>query len=414
MPENIMQLIESWNAGVSTPALWRGEGKNLSQSHGRRMANPRYRQAFLRFEEAYLEMQAGNGRAHRFVRACLEGQPGAVQVLHEALSPDDFPTILGDTIDRIALAKYEAVVPTWQAYVKVSKVQDFRTVDRYRCTRGRGVLPVVGVGASYMADVPGESGYSFTVQKRGGVRDIFWETLINDDLQMLQDTPGDFAYQAQQTESYYVTSLFAANTTLYAAAHAAEDGNTYSNTGTAPLTASNLATAISAMGNYPGDDSDGLPVMNDPVYIVVGTREMQFKAEQILNSLIVTYVDPVAGDGTNLPTGNILPASLRSRMQVIYNPFLRLFDTNYQTSWYLFCDPNDGWAIELAYLMGYEAPQLFMRASAQVGLSGGMANPMEGGFDNDAVSYKIRLVIGGAHSNAVGGWRFTYMSNGTG
>lgn len=411
---NIMKLIETWEAGVSTPALWQGEGTNLTRSQPRRMKNPKYKQAYLRFEEAYLGMMAGSARAHRFVRACIEGQGMALQTLHEALSPDDFPTILGDTIDRLALAKFEAVTPTWEAYVKTSTVQDFRTVDRYRCTRGRGYLPVVGVGESYKADVPGESSYSFAVQKRGGVRDIFWETLVNDDLQMLQETPDDFAYQATQTEAYYATSLFAANATLYAINHAAEDGNTYSNRGTAPLTANNLAAAISTMGNYPGDDTDGLPVMNDPVYIVVGTRALQFRAEQILNSLIVTYTDAAHGDATNLPTGNLLPASVRSRMQVIYNPFLRLFDDNYQTAWYLFCDPNDGWAVEFARLLGFETPQLFMRATAQIGLSGGMANPMEGGFDNDAVSYKIRIVIGGSHSNAVGGWRFTYMSDGTG
>lgn len=411
--ETIMQLIESWGNGVSTNAIWKGDGANLGRSQARRMANPRYKQAFTRFEEAYLESQAGSHQAHRFVRACLEGEAGALTVLHEAISPSDFPLILGDTIDRMLLAKYKAVTPEWQDYVKVTTATDFRSVERYKCTRGRGVLPVVGVGVSYAADKPGEAQYTFSVQKRGGVRDIYWETLVNDDLGALQDTPGDFAYQAQQTEAYLVTSLFAANTTLYATNHTAENGSTYSNKGTAKLTANNLAAAISAMGNYPGDDVDGLPVMNDPVYLVVGTREMQFKAEQILSSLIVTYTDPVAGDGTNLPTANIIPASIRNRMVVRYNPFLRLFDTNYQTSWYLFASPDDGWAVEFARLAGYETPQLFMLASAQVGLAGGLANPMEGSFDNDAVSYKVRCVMGGSHTNAVGGWRFTYHSDGT-
>jgi hypothetical protein len=246
------------------------------------------------------------------------------------------------------------------------------------------------------------------VGKYGGVRNIFWEALINDDLQALQDTPGDFAYQAQQTESYQATALFAANSTLYG--DHVVNGATYTNLSHLEFTSDNLAAAISAMGDFPGDDSDGTPVMNDPVYIVVGTKAMQLKVEQLLNSLIVTYTG--SADKANLPTANIISAELRSRMKVRYNPFLRMLDTNYQTAWYLFAEPADGYAVEFAYLSGYEAPQLFMRASSQIMLGGGMASEMDGGFDNDAVDYKVRIVIGGSHTNAVGGWRFTYRSDG--
>jgi hypothetical protein len=409
----LMQLIGSWHNGVDNATLWRGDGQNVSHSGTRRMNNPRYRQAFVRFEEAYLNAMAGSHRAHRFVRACLEGDVGALQVLHEAISPSDFPLILGDTIDRIVLAKFKSVSPTWEQYMKVGTVQDFRAVERYRCSLGRGVLPVVGVGGSYTFDKPGESHYTFSVQKRGGVRPIYWETLINDDLGALQDTPADMARQATNTEAYVATSLFAANTTLYAINHTAEDGNTYSNKGTAKFSANALAAALSVMGEYPGDDVDGMPIMNDPVYIVVGTKDMEFRVNQVLSSQIVQYVDVAGGDGTNLPTGNLLSVEVRQRLKCVFNPFLRLFDTNYRTSWYLFADPADIWAVEFARLAGYEAPQLFMEASAQLGLSGGLASPMDGSFSNDTVNYKVRVVMGGSHTNAVGGWRGTYMSDGT-
>ena len=406
-----LDIIERYASGVDTGTLFAGDGRNLSESAGRRVNNTKYVRVLARFEEAFGSAVNGHRASRRFLRDLVEGNLGAYRMLGEAVSTSDFPYLFGDTIDRVLLAKYVAVTPEWRDYMKVSNVPDFRDVKRFRCTPGRGILPTVAQGQSYSADKPSEQTYSFGVQKRGSVRNIFWESLVNDDLGALSDTPSDFARAAQNTEYYVATSQFAANTTLYATTHAV-NGTNYSNKGTAALTAPNLALAISAMGNYPGDDDDSTPIMNEPIYIVVGTREMQFKAEQILNSVIVTYTG--AADAGNLPTANILPQNLRSRMQVRYNPFLRLLDANYQTSWYLFADPGNGFAVEVAFLSGYEAPQLFMRAGTQMMLGGGLVSPMEGGFDNDAVDYKVRHVIGGSHTNAVGGWRFTYMSDGTG
>ena len=103
----IMQLLDSWNNGVTSRQLWASESKegarNLTQSQARRMSNPKYEQAFLRFEEAYLESEAGNRKAHKFVKATLEGDFDALVVLHEAIEPSDFPLILGDTLDRLLL-----------------------------------------------------------------------------------------------------------------------------------------------------------------------------------------------------------------------------------------------------------------------------------------------------------------------
>jgi len=424
-----LEAIQRYASAPSASEVFRGEGVNLTRGSGARMSNPRYQKALVRFQEAYAEMIGGSRPASRFMQDLMEGQPGAYAVLgegltqgysfpgqpavlREALSTSDFPLLFGDTIDRLLLAKYKVHEPTWQNYMRVSRVKDFRTAKRFKCSIGRGILPAVGEGESYDDDKPGELSYSFSVSKYGQVRNIFWESLVNDDLQALQDAPEDFALQARNTEAYVATGLFAANTTLYATTHTAEDGNTYSNKGTDQFDAEALASAISAMGNFPGDDVDGTPIMNDPVHIVVGTRELHLKVEQVLNSLIVAYTG--GSDVGNLPTANIISQELRSRMKAWYNPFLRMLDTNYQTGWYLFAEPSDGWAAEFAYLQGYDAPQLFMRATSQVLLGGGLASPMEGGFDNDSVDYKVRHVMGGSHTNAVGGWRFSYYSDGTG
>lgn len=421
-----LNLIESWNSGVSTANLFRGDGVSIRATQHRRMRSKAYQLALRRFREAYGNMLHGHRPSRRFVRALMEGEPSAftllvqgapsavsypgVRVTRETISTSDFPLLFGDTIDRVLLAKYRAHPATWRDYMKVSTVQDFRDVKRFKASPGRGLLPEVPQGVSYKSDKPSESSYSFAVKKYGGVRNIFWEALVNDDLGALSDTPSDFAFQSAQTEWYQSTSLFAANTTLYSTTHAVA-GTNYSNFGTAQLTAESLAEALSAMGDYPGDDDDGTPIMNDVKYIVVGTRNMEFKANQILNSPLVIYTG--SSDRDNLPTDNIIPADVRNAIQVRYNPFLRMLDsTNYATSWYLFSDPGFGWAVEFAFLAGYEAPGMFMRAESQIML-GGMAAPTEGGFDNDSVDYKVRHVMGGSHTNAVGGWKFSYFSNGT-
>jgi hypothetical protein len=422
-----LRTVNTWESGVSTSQLFKGDGFSLRATQNRRMNNPVYQHAWFRFREAYGEAMHGNRRCRRFIRALMEGEPVAymhllegapqlprhpsLRITREALSTNDFPLLFGDTIDRLLLAKYDAYPQTWRDYIKTSTVQDFRDVKRFRCSPGRGLLPVVGQGGSYKADVPTETSYSFAVSKHGGVRNIFWEALINDDLGALADVPDDFAFQAAQTEWYQSASKFVANTTLYATNHSAEDGNAYSNKGTAALTTESLATALSAIGQYPGNDVDGTPVMNDIRYIVVGTREMEFKAQQILNSPLVMYTGST--DAANLPTDNLIPPEVRNAIQVRFNPFIRMLDgTNYATSWYLFSDPMFGYAIEFSFLAGYEAPSLFMRAESQIML-GGMAAPTEGGFDNDSVDYKVRHVMGGSHTNAVGGWRFSYWSDGT-
>jgi len=425
----LMESIQTWNSGVTTADLFQGDGVSVRNAHAQ---NPTWDFALRRFRESYGNATKGHRSSQRFITGLLEGDYSAWSVLvdgaprtrpqqqhpllrrpvREAISTSDFPLLFGDTIDRLLLAKYQAHPATWRDYIKVSNVRDFRDVKRFKCSPGRGLLPVVAQGASYTLDKPTESSYSFAVVKYGNVRPIFWEALVNDDLGALHDVPSDFAFMAAQTEWNNVTALFAANATLYAVNHAGPvAGTTFSNRGTAILTTESLAAALSQMGDYPGDDADGTPVMNNVRYLVVGTEAMRFKAEQILNSPVVIYTG--ASDVGNLPTNNLISPDVRNNIQVRLNPFLRLQDpTNYQTSWYLFSDPSFGYGVEFAFLAGFEAPSLFVRADTQTML-GALSAPSEGGFDNDAVDYKVRHVMGGSHTNAVGGWRFSYWSDGT-
>ena len=377
---------------------------------------------FARFYETYGAMFT-NKRARQLMRGLFYADPTAYAFLgsglqmQEALSPADYPLLFGDTIDRVLLAKYRALDSDWRTYMRVRSVLDFRDVKRFKVGRGGGILDIVKPHEAYKSDKPGETSYSYAVQKRGSVRNILWEAMVNDDLDALSDTPDDFSYRARQTEAYVATGFFCAtggvSATLYKTNHSftTDDGTatTYSNSFQHALTAQALAYVIGQMGNYPDDTGGGLPFSNDPIHLVVATREMQFKAEQIVNAPTIMAVG--SSDEKNIPTVSILPDGIRSRMQVHYNPMIRMYDsTNYQTRWFLFSDLADGHAVEVGFLQGYEDPQLFMRASSQMALGGGLASPMMGDFDTDSIDYKIRMVIGGSSTEDVGGWRFTATS----
>lgn len=396
MPNEFTDLIESFTAAeASIGNLFNRDKDGVGVRALVARGGPKY--------------QTKLAEAATFIGAVFAGRRPMWQ-LKEALSTDDFPLLFGDTIDRMLLAKYKAITPEWNRFVKVTRtIKDFRDVKRFRASIGRGMTDGVPAGGDYAADAVDESSYSFAVAKYGRRRDILWEALVNDDLDALQSTPDDLAKQAANREAYFATSRYAGNTTLFG--NHTVNGVVISNKFTLPLNAENLATVVSAMGDFPSDDADGTPIVNDPIYLVVGTRKKQMEAEQILNSLVVLQGADVTGK--NLSTAALIPAQLRNRMQVIYDPFMRLLDpTTYQDSWYLFCDPADGWAVEIGYLLGHDTPELYMKAANQIRLGAGAA--IEGDFDTDARSYKIVHVIGGSHTNAVGGWRFAVWSDGSG
>lgn len=329
--------------------------------------------------------------------------------LKEALSTDDFPLLFGDTIDRMMLAKYGTIPPTWESWLKRSTVRDFRFVKRFRCTRGAGFLDPLSPGESYKGDAPSEASYQFKVGKYGRRRDMLWEALINDDLDALRSAPDDLAYQATNTESLLASSLYVANTDLFntdpvrAATDVlpASDGNLLSTL----LTVENLEIAVNTMALW-GDDN-GTPIRNAPKWLVTGPA-LSLTAKKILRSLQLAYTggSDFAAHGTlNVLQGELTPV-------VDYN--IPLLDpTNAPNMWFLFSDPNDGWCAEVAFLQGYETPQMFMKSPNQVALGGGLTDPLDGDFDNDNVAYKIRHVVGGSDSHAVGGRRFCLKSDGS-
>jgi len=313
-------------------------------------------------------------------------------LIREALTTSDFPYLFGDVLDRQVLASYKAVDPVWKAFVKMSTVRDFKDAYRFAITGGDQYLEEVGEKGEYLASERTEDKYTLAVKKYGRQFDISWEALINDDLGALRDTPERFARAAVRTEHRIVTGLYAGNGVLYG------HGNRSAN----PLTIANLEAGLEYMDSL--TDANGEPIMNSARFLVVVPR-LRLTAKQILTSTSKMWVyrgDTDAGP-TAMPMSNVIS---QEGLTLIVDKYLPILDAvSDEEAWYLFSDPKDIAALEVAHLRGHERPEICMKASDKVTIGGGLISPMSGDFATDNVFYRVRIVFGGCRLD----WRATYM-----
>jgi Mu-like prophage major head subunit gpT len=374
----------------------------------------------------------GDDYAKLMFRDAMRGQ------FREALSISDFPNLFGDIIDRAVLANYRETPYMWNMIAAATEVSDFRQVKRFRVDFGTGVLTSVEMGGPYperkladnavagttgqAAGTPNTSGfYAYNLLKYGARMPFFWETIINDDLNAIKDTPARFGRAARRSEEKFVTKLFANNTTFFSNANFK---NTVVSTG--PYTATNpplsitaLAQAMVIMANQ--RDQDNEPIEIESVTLVI-PPSLKVTAQNILNA---DYFFANDQGGTTIGNQVATTAALTSgdRLHVAnwarnivalgVNYYLPIVDGTFgQTGWYLFANPKGGRpALEFGRLRGHTMPELFMKLPNSIGISEGTmgpnntpfagmggANPMapmEGDFETDSIHYKVRHVFGG-------------------
>ena len=320
-------------------------------------------------------------------------------MIREALTTSDFPLLFGDVLDRQMLANYKAVDPVWQPFVKMSTNKDFKASYRFAMTGGDQYLAEVAEKGEYLASDRTETRYSLTLAKYGRQFDISWETLVNDDLGALKDTPSRFAMAAVRTEHRVVTGMYARNA-IYSIAQGNASGNA--------LTIANLETAVAAMQGFL--DAGGEPIMNRPKYLVVRPAD-EFTARQILTSANKMWLEhttrAAAPTEVAWPTTNVIA---NYGLTLIVDPYLAIYGgADLATQWYLFADPKDIAAFEFAHLAGHERPEICMKNSDKVAVGGGPISPFDGDFATDNVFYRVRHVFGGTSLD----WRASYMGGST-
>jgi len=322
-------------------------------------------------------------------------------LLREALTTSDFPLMFGDVLDRRLLANYKAADPVWKKFTKMSTNRDFKNSDRYRLDGGDDVLDRVGEKGEYLASPRTESRYQIKVYKYGRQFDLSWETMINDDLGAMKDTPERFAKAALRTEHRVVSTLYVHNVVLATAGR----GNLSVN----PLTIANLETAIEWFAARTDVNGEAIPTR--PKYLVVPPA-LELTARQILTSaskMGLAGATTIAGaPDVWVPTQNVIP---QMGLELVVDPYITIIDVangNPLTAvggWYLFTDPSELVVLEAAHLRGHERPEICMKASDKVTVGGGAIGPMAGDFATDNIFYRVRHVFGAITED----WRGFYF-----
>ncbi|MGR3219623.1 MAG: phage major capsid protein [Candidatus Anammoxibacter sp.] len=324
----------------------------------------------------------------------------------EAMSTDDFPFLFGDILDRQLLANYQETPQTYRNFCKIGTVSDFREVKRFTTSGAEGVLSVVEEQAEYPETSIGEAKYTYSVSKYGRRIPFSWETMVNDDLDALKDIPARLGRASRRTEQKFATELYVGtagpDSTLYNA------GN-FSNvvTSNPVLSISALQTAMTILAAQ--TDSDSEPIFIDAIILVV-CPALEIAALNIMNALQINLL--TSGGGTSAQTLDAVNW-MKNRVKLSVDPYIPIVaDTNGDTSWFLFADPNNGRpALEVGFLRGHTTPEIFIKSpNVQSVGGGGGANPMNGDFDTDSIQYKVRHVLGGTTLDPL----MTVASNGSG
>lgn len=380
MQPTFLDLVETYSHhDASLDRLYGGEGRRMGGRHTMRKGqkpNPVYVKQVT--------------EAARFLDGIKSGTIPMWR-LQEAMSTSDFPNLFGDILDRQTLANYAEQSYSWQMYCKRSTVSDFRTVKRFRVDGAQGQLSPVAEREEYPEGKVTDGKYSYAVGKYGKRIPFTWETMVNDDLQALQDIPERLGRSARRTEEKFATTLFANNGTMFSSGNKNKVVMANGASVDDPILGiSGLQDAMIVLANQ--TDTDGEPIAIESVVLVVPPA-LEITANNILAATQV-WLNARGGSSTERL---IVTNWMRGRCTVAVNYYLPIVDgTNGTTGWYLFANPNNGRpALEMGFLRGHETPEMFMKEPNARRIGGGGANPSDGDFDTDSLHYKIRHVFGG-------------------
>ncbi len=364
------------------------------------------------FQESRRLHEARVDFIHEMYLDALDGNSRALYRFQEAMTASDFPLLFGDVIDRVLLAGYAEIMPTYMNYIHVNKsVKDFRNVSRYTIDGAQGLLPEVAEMEEYPAVALKDGRYQYRVKKHGNRVPFSWETLINDDLGAFSDIPQRFGRQCRRSEEHYAATLFMDANGPHASLYTSGNKNIVNkangcNNDNPPIAATeDLIDAIALLGQKV--DKDGQPIEVDAVHLVVSTKAQEIRANQLVNT--TEYRKSDSKGNVEIISGNGLGCNLH----VWRNPYIAQVASgaNGLTSWALFADPTLARpACEMGFLRGHDQPEMFRKTPNAMLVGGnGQADPAQGDFDTDSIQFKVRHCFGGGQMDPVP----TVASNGS-
>ncbi len=304
-----------------------------------------------------------------------------------------FNYYFADALSRAFYSDYEYKVGTWSQYTFADVAPDFRDIKRFRMTEP-GTLTKRREKAEPKATYIDDSEVAYGVEEYDRQFDVSWQTLMNDDLGKIRQTPVRMANAAARWLDAFVSALYD-NATTQASLIAL--GVVFGGTGR--LTAANLAIGLNAMMQR--TDVNGNQMNLNRIHLVI-PPVLRIQAKDILG-------DRLEFGG---PGGNVLDGFVSG---IHVDPYIAFAGAN--VPWYLFADPSEIPTVSVARLQGWPGPVTFMRRSDIQLITGSAPAPFTmSNFATGDIEFAVEDIIGGWDDGSYVGvtdFRGIYYSNGT-
>jgi hypothetical protein len=312
-------------------------------------------------------------------------------LLHETMTSSDFPLLTGDVLDRMLLQRFRGTTPVWNRYIRqrTRPLRDFRTARGIQTDGGDGRWNAVPAGDEFEYTSMQEAGYTITPNKYAQGMKLDWEAIMNDDLDAFDQIPEILGLGGRRTIDYFATSLLFDSSGPHASYFTVGNGNVLS--GNPALSVASLGTAIEQIAAFTDVTDNPISLMG--LRLVYGPN-LRVTAQNIANQMVVDVTEAGGTSAQTVRVNNWLAADI----EFVEDPFVPVVATGNTGSWLLMLDPdNNRPAAEMAFLAGFNEPQLFQKLSNTIRVGGNIDQAM-GDWRTMATEYKGVIAFGGSRT----------------
>ena len=298
--------------------------------------------------------------------------------LKEAHATTDFPKLLANSMNKKLLQKFKGVNSPWRQYTFKSDLADFKKASRVVMSELADLLPKVE-GGEYKGVDQKENGYDIQLLTKGRTFDVTRETIINDDLNAIMQTPSRLGRAAARTLAKGVVNQIEGDNFAYDGTRLfAQSHNNSSNVALTNDAAGIAALSAAMTAIEKSTDPDSGEKMGFTAKWLVVNPDLEDTAQRLVRAR--TFI-PVSTSGGGTEIGKI------SRLEVLSEPFI-----DSTTAWYVMADPEDAPVIEIGFLDGKEEPDLLMKRADTIQVAGGGEDRW--GYEFDDINFKVRYDFG--------------------
>ena len=344
---------DKFKAGMADGIRMRASSIDMDHS------NPFRGRSLLRHAEACI-VRAG-GKVPATKREIYAAAINVMSASTGAHTTSIFPEVLKDVMNKEVLRGWQEAPNYWDQIASQGSLSDFR--QRHMVSLNAfDNLDEVGEGEEYKHGSIGERGEQISLGKYGKLFALTFEAMVNDDTRQLTRVPAMMGRAASRVPDKIAFEVLTENpelssgTTLFHSDHSNTTADTFSH---ATVVAMRTAMRTQTVTTKDGDEE---PLDIIPARLVVPVA-LDDDARSLMQS---EKIDKDLQENT-----------LRGAFEVVSSPRL---DLNSTTEFYLIADPAVYDVIEVAFLDGNAAPELFQEEAWNV----------------DQTEFKVRLNCGAA------------------